>query len=65
VALQRQVDHRIQQRMSGADEGGQRLPGKRDQPLLERDALVARQDRLPEADHTVAVRTGAGTWVTS
>ena len=45
----------IEQRMAGADEGGQRLALRRDQRLLEGDALVARQHRLADADQAVAV----------
>ena len=41
--------------MPGTDERGQRLPLRRDQRLLEGDALVARQDRLADADQAVAV----------
>ena len=55
VALQGQVDGGVEQRMAGADEGGQRLARRRDQLLLEGDALVARQHRLADADQAVAV----------
>ena len=46
---------RVEQRMTGADEGGQRLALRRDQRLLERDALVARQHRLADTDQAVAI----------
>ena len=66
VALEREVDDRVEQRMARADEGGQRLALRRDQRLLEGDALVARQHRLADADQAVAVAHRApGTWVTS
>ena len=45
----------IEQRMAGADEGRERLALRRDQLLLEGDALVARQHRLADADLAVAV----------
>ena len=48
VTLERHVDHRVEQRMAGADEGGKRLAERRDQRLLESDALVARQHRLAD-----------------
>ena len=41
--------------MAGADEGRQRLALRRDERLLEGDALVARQDGLAEADQSVPV----------
>ena len=46
---------RVEQRMARTDEGGQRLALRRDQRLLEGDALVARQHRLADADQAVAV----------
>ena len=55
VALEREVDGGVEQRMARADEGGQRLALRRDQRLLEGDALVARQHRLADADQAVAV----------
>ena len=55
MALEGEVDDRVEQRMAGADEGGQRLAVRRDQRLLEGDALVARQHRLADADQAVAV----------
>ena len=55
MALEGQVDDRVEQRMARADEGGQRLARRRDQRLLEGDALVARQHRLADADQAVAV----------
>jgi hypothetical protein len=65
VALQREVDDGVEQRMTGADERGQRLALRRDQRLLEGDALVARQHGFADADQSVAVAHGAGTWVIS
>ena len=55
MALQGQVDDGVEQRVAGADEGGQRLALGRDQRLLEGDALVARQHGLADADQAVAV----------
>ena len=55
MAFEREVDDRVEQRMTRADEGGQRLALRRDQRLLEGDALVARQHRLADADQAVAV----------
>jgi hypothetical protein len=60
VALQRQVEHRVEQRVPGADEGRQGLARGRDQGLLEGDALVARQHRLADADQAVAVAHRGG-----
>src|SRR5690606_1694477 len=58
VALEGQVEHRVEERMPGADEGRERLAGRRDQRLLEGDALVAREDRLADADQAVALADG-------
>ena len=55
VALERQVERGIEQRMAGADESGERLALRRDQRLLKGDALVARQYRLARSDQAVAV----------
>ena len=55
MALEGEVDDRVEQRMARADEGGQRLALRRDQRLLEGDALVAGQHRLADADQAVAV----------
>src|SRR6266851_4173420 len=60
VALKRQVERGIEQRMAGADEGGERLALGRDQRLLKDDALIARQYRLANSDHTVAVAHRCG-----
>jgi hypothetical protein len=40
VALEREIDRRIEQRMPGADEGGRQLALWCDERLLEDDALV-------------------------
>ena len=55
VALKREIEHGVEQRMSRTDEGGQRLPLRRNQRLLERDAFVPRKDRLADADQAVAI----------
>jgi hypothetical protein len=55
MALQGDVDDGVEQRMARADERGRRLADGRDEPLLERDALVARHDGLADADQPVAI----------
>jgi len=65
VAFEREVDGSIEQGVSGADEGGERLPLRRNQRLLESDALVARQDRVARPTTRSRLRIGAGTCVTS
>ena len=55
VALKREVEHGIEQRMARADESSERLPLWRDQLFLECDALVARQHGIARADLPVAV----------
>lgn len=55
LALERQVEHGVEQRVAGADEGGERLAGRRDQRLFEGDALVACEHRITGADLAVAV----------
>ena len=54
VALQCQIDDRIEQRMARADERGERLPGRCHIRLLEGDPLVARQHRLAKSDAAVS-----------
>ena len=51
--------------MARADKGRERLALRRDERFLERDALVARQDGLAEADQAVAIAHRRGTWVIS
>ena len=60
VALEGEIDDRVEQRMTRADEGGQRLARRRHERFLEGDALVARQHRLADADQAVAVAHGCG-----
>ena len=55
VALEREVERGVEQRVARADEGRERLALRRDQVLLEGDALVARQHRIARADLAVAV----------
>src|SRR5258705_8707990 len=68
MALERQVKCCIEQRMTGADERGERLALRCDQRLLKGDALVARQHRFTRSDHAVAVahrRRDMGDFVTA
>ena len=58
VALQRQIDDRVEQGLAGVHEGRRRLAGRRDQRLLERDPLVAGQHRLAAADRPAAAADG-------
>ena len=60
VPLQRQVDHRIEQWVPGTHERRQGLALRRHQRFLERDALVARQHRLADADQTVPIPNRRG-----
>src|SRR2546425_9892640 len=55
MAFERQIKRGVQQRMARADEGRQWLALRRDERLLEGDALVARQHRFADPDETVAV----------
>ena len=55
IALQRQVDDGIEQRVAGANKGGQRLALRRDESLLEGDALVARKYRFADTNEPVAI----------
>ena len=55
IALKRQIEHGVEQRMARTHECRQRLSLRRHQRLLERDAFVARKHRLADADQTVAV----------
>ena len=55
MSLEGQVDRCIEQRVSRTDKCGKRLARRCHQRLLEHDALVARQDRLSDADDSVSV----------
>lgn len=55
VALEREVEGGVEQRVARADEGGERLARRRDQLLFEGDALVLREYGIARADLTVAV----------
>src|SRR5690606_3401003 len=55
VPFQGEVERRVEERMAWTDECGGGLPRRRDELLLEDDALVALEDRLADADHAVAV----------
>ena len=55
MTFERQVKRGIEQRMAGADEGGEWLALRRDQRLLKGDALVAGQHRFTRSDQTVAI----------
>ena len=65
MALKRQIERGIQQRVAGADKSREGLALRRNEGFLEGNALVARQYRFADADEAVAVAEGAGTWVTS
>jgi len=54
VALQRQVDHRVEQRVARTDERRQGLAERGDEVLLEGDPLVAAEHGLASADQSVA-----------
>lgn len=58
MALQRQVEHGIEQGMTRADESSERLPRRGNQFLVECDALVTSQHRIARADLPVAVSHG-------
>ena len=55
MALEREVERGVEQRVARADEGRERLALRRDQVLLEGDALVARKHRIARTDLAVAV----------
>ena len=55
MALQQQIERCVEQRVAGADKGSLRLARWRKQALLKGDALIARQHRLANTDHAVAV----------
>src|SRR5260221_14650704 len=55
MTLKRQVKRGVEQRMTGTDEGGERLSLWCDQRLLKGDALVARQHWFASSDLAVAV----------
>ena len=61
AALADAVARFFEERMAGADEGGDGLPGLADQLFLEGDALIAREDRRPGADLTVTIPEQART----
>ena len=46
MPLDDQVERGIEQRMAGADKGGERLAGKADEALLEGDPLIRREHGL-------------------
>src|SRR5262249_57874571 len=55
VPLDDEIEGGIEQRMAGADEGGQRLARLADQLLLEGDPLVALEHGLPAADLPITI----------
>ncbi len=55
VALQREVEDRVKQRMPGADECRERLSRRRDEVFLEGDALVFREHGVARSGLAVAV----------
>src|SRR5439155_438121 len=60
MPLDHEIESGVEERVAGADEGGQRLALRRDERFLEHDALVARQHRLADADQTVTVAHWGG-----
>ena len=58
MALKGEVDDGVEQRMTRADEGGQRVTLWRYQRLLKGNALIARQHGFTDADQPVAVSHG-------
>ncbi len=58
MALQHEVERGIQQRMTRADKSRHGLPLWLDEVLLESDALVAAEHRVPQADEAVAIPNG-------
>ena len=65
VTVEREVERSIKERMSWADESCKGLSLRRNQVLLERNALVARLDSFPVPISRSRLRIVAGTWVTS
>src|SRR5690606_22701790 len=55
VALQREVEHGVEELMPGADESRERLARRGDELLLEGDALVPGKHRIAGADLAVAI----------
>src|SRR5690606_8808620 len=60
VALEGEVERRVEEGVTGADEGREGLARRRDQILLVGDPLVALEDRLADPDHPVAVPDQGG-----
>ena len=66
VALEGQVEDGVEQRVAGADEGGQRLAlAARSGPSRRRSARSAASTGSPVPISRSRLRTGAGTWVIS
>lgn len=55
MPFQRKIDNGVEQRLTWADKGGQRMTLRCDQRFFKRYALVARQYRLADANKAVAV----------
>src|SRR4051812_27532016 len=55
MALERQVEGRIQQRVAGTDEGRQLLALRRHERLFEYDALVTLQDGCADAYRAIPI----------
>ncbi len=55
MALERQVENSVEERVARADEGRERLALRRNQFLLEGDTLVARHHRISHTNLAVAV----------
>src|SRR5690606_2998799 len=60
VALEGEVERRVEEGVAGADEGREGLARRRDQLLLEGEPFVALGDRLADPDLPVAVPDQGG-----
>src|SRR5262245_31403267 len=60
MSFKSDVDRGIQQGMSRTHESSQRLALRRHKGLFERDAFVALNHGLPDAEHSIAIANGRG-----
>jgi hypothetical protein len=54
MLFQGEIDHRIEERMAGADKRGQRSARRIDEVLLKADTLIALEDRISHPDLPIA-----------